>query len=127
MMSIKFSRPESRLVGKIENRGKEGFTKLGLPRKKLGRPRDENKDLPLEEQRKVYLEMHKRGIPLTAEQTAVALWNPEKEAKPLSKVMICKIEQQALVKLRAKLKELGLGSLDDILSPRREEAEKLEV
>lgn len=121
-MSIKFSRPEDRKIGKIENRGKEGFTKLGLPRKKLGRPHDVKKDLPLLEQRKVYLAMHKKGHPLTTEQTAVALWNPEKEAKPLSKVMICKIEMQAMAKIRAKLKKLGISSLDDILSPRREDA-----
>lgn len=120
-MSIKFNRPEKRSIGKIEDRGKEGFTKLGLPRKKLGRPQDESKNLSLEERRKLYLEMHRKGIRLTAEQTAIAMWNPEKEAKPLSKVMICKIERQALAKLRAKLNELGLKSLDDILSPKREE------
>lgn len=110
-------------IGRVEDRGKEGFTKLGLPRKKLGRPRDVNKDLSLEEQRKIYLEMHRKGQKLTVEQTRLAIWNPETEARPLSKMMILKIEQKALEKLRAKLKEIGINGLDDVLSPRRDVSE----
>ena len=122
----KYNAPVERLIGRFEDRGKPGFTKLGLPRKKLGRPRDENKDLPLEEQRKVYLEMHKKGIPLTVEQTRLCIWNPETEAKPLTKMAVLKIEQRALEKLRAKMKELGIKGLDDIFSPHREEASQVE-
>lgn len=122
----KYNAPVERLIGRFEDRGKPGFTKLGLPRKKLGRPRDANKDLSLEEQRKVYLEMHKKGIPLTVEQTRLCIWNPETEAKPLTKMAVLKIEQRALEKLRAKMKELGIKGLDDIFSPHREEASQVE-
>jgi len=123
----KYNAPVERLIGRYEDRGKPGFTKLGLPRKKLGRPRDINKDLPLEEQRKVYLEMHKKGIPLTVEQTQLCIWNPETEAKPLTKMAVLKIEQRALEKLRAKMKELGIKGLDDIFSPHHEEASQVEL
>lgn len=108
------------LVGRYENRGKPGFTKLGLPRKKLGRPRDVNKDLPLEEQRKVYREMHRKGQPLTVSQTAIAMWDPKTEKRPLTKMAVLKIEQRMLAKLKSKLASLGINNLDDVFSPRRE-------
>jgi hypothetical protein len=38
-------------------------------------------------------------------------------------MMILKIEQKALEKLRAKLKEIGINGLDDVLSPRRDVSE----
>ena len=57
-MASKYNTDVKRNIGKIENRGKEGFTKLGLPRKKLGRPVDPYKHLPLLEQRKIYRAMH---------------------------------------------------------------------
>lgn len=122
----KYNTSVERLIGRVEDRGKPGFTKLGLPRKKLGRPRDANKDLSLEEQRKVYLEMHKKGVPLTVEQTRLCIWNPKTEAKPLTKMAVLKIEQRALEKLRDKMKKLGIKSLDDIFSPHREEASRVE-
>lgn len=118
----KYNAPVERLIGRFEDRGKPGFTKLGLPRKKLGRPRDENKDLPLEEQRKVYLEMHKKGEKLTVEQTRLAIWDPETEAKPLTKMAVLKIERRALEKLKAKLASFGIKSLDDVFPPHRENA-----
>ena len=108
------------LVGRYENRGKPGFTKLGLPRKKLGRPRDINKDLPLEEQRKVYREMHRKGQPLTVSQTAIAMWDPKTEKRPLTKMAVLKIEQRVLAKLKSMLVSLGINNLDDVFSPRRE-------
>ena len=108
------------LVGRYENRGKPGFTKLGLPRKKLGRPHDVNKDLPLEEQRKVYREMHRKGQPLTVSQTAIAMWDPKTEKRPLTKMAVLKIEQRVLAKLKSKLASLGINNLDDVFSPRRE-------
>lgn len=108
------------LVGRYENRGKPGFTKLGLPRKKLGRPRDVNKDLPLEEQRKVYREMHRKGQPLTVSQTAIAMWDPKTEKRPLTKMAVLKIEQRVLAKLKSKLTSLGINNLDDVFSPCRE-------
>lgn len=108
------------LVGRYENRGKPGFTKLGLPRKKLGRPRDVNKDLPLEEQRKVYREMHRKGQPLTVSQTAIAMWDPKTEKRPLTKMAVLKIEQRVLAKLKSMLVSLGINNLDDVFSPRRE-------
>ena len=118
----KYNAPVERLIGRFEDRGKPGFTKLGLPRKKLGRPRDINKDLPLEEQRKVYLEMHRKGQKLTVSQTAIAMWNPETEKRPLTKMAVLKIEQRALAKLKSKLALLGIKSLDDVFSPHREDA-----
>lgn len=123
----KYNAPVERLIGRFEDRGKPGFTKLGLPRKKLGRPRDANKDLSLEEQRKVYLEMHRKGQRLTVSQTAIAMWNPETEAKPLTKMAILKIEQRALAKLKTKLASLGIKSLDDVFSPNREDAVKVDL
>lgn len=107
-------------VGRFEDRGKPGFTKLGLPRKKLGRPRDIYKDLPLEQQREAYLAMHKKGQSLTISQTAIAMWNPETEKQPLSKMAVLKIEQRALSKLKSKLASLGIKSLDDVFSIHRE-------
>ena len=123
----KYNAPVERLIGRYEDRGKPGFTKLGLPRKKLGRPQDENKDLPLEEQRKVYLEMHRKGQKLTLEQTRLAIWNPETEAKPLTRMAVRKIEQRALAKLKTKLASLGIKSLDDVFSPNREDAVQAEL
>lgn len=122
----KYNTSVERLIGRFEDRGKPGFTKLGLPRKKLGRPRDANKDLSLEEQRKVYLEMHRKGQKLTVSQTAIAMWNPETEKRPLTKMAVLKIEQRTLAKLKSKLASLGIKSLDDIFSPHREEASQVE-
>lgn len=123
----KYNTSVERLIGRFEDRGKPGFTKLGLPRKKLGRPRDINKDLPLEEQRKVYLEMHRKGQGLTVSQTAIAMWNPETEERPLTKMAVLKIEQRALAKLKSKLSSLGIKSLDDVFSPHRENASQVEL
>lgn len=123
----KYNAPVERLIGRYEDRGKPGFTKLGLPKKKLGRPRDINKDLPLEEQRKVYLEMHRKGQRLTVSQTAIAMWNPETEERPLTKTAVLKIEQRALAKLKSKLSSLGIKSLDDVFSPHRENASQVEL
>lgn len=123
----KYNAPVERLIGRYEDRGKPGFTKLGLPKKKLGRPRDINKDLPLEEQRKVYLEMHRKGQGLTVSQTAIAMWNPETEERPLTKTAVLKIEQRALAKLKSKLSSLGIKSLDDVFSPHRENASQVEL
>jgi len=123
----KYNVPVERLIGRYEDRGKPGFTKLGLPRKKLGRPRDANKDLSLEEQRKVYIEMHKKGEKLTVEQTRLAIWDPETEEKPLTKMAVLKIEQRALAKLKTKLASLGINSLDDVFSPHHEEASQMEL
>lgn len=123
----KYNAPVERLIGRYEDRGKPGFTKLGLSKKKLGRPRDINKDLPLEEQRKVYLEMHRKGQGLTVSQTAIAMWNPETEERPLTKMAVLKIEQRALAKLKSKLSSLGIKSLDDMFSPHRENASQVEL
>lgn len=123
----KYNAPVERLIGRYEDRGKPGFTKLGLPKKKLGRPRDINKDLPLEEQRKVYLEMHRKGQGLTVSQTAIAMWNPETEERPLTKMAVLKIEQRVLAKLKSKLSSLGIKSLDDVFSPHRENASQVEL
>lgn len=102
-------------VGRYEDRGKPGFTKLGLPRKKLGRPRDVNKDLPLEKQQEIYIEMHKKGIlpRMTLHQTAICIWDPKTEAHPPSKMAVQKMEQRALSKVEKGLRASGINCVDD--------------
>ena len=118
-MASKYNTDIKRNIGKIENRGKEGYTKLGLPRKKLGRPVDPYKHLPLLEQREIYRKMAYNGERLTVAQTAIAMWNPKTEPKPLSKMAVLKIEQKALAKLKVKLAALGVKSINDILTPKK--------
>ena len=69
---------------------------------------------------------YKKGQKLTVSQTAIAMWNPETEKRPLTKMAVLKIEQRALAKLKSKLASLGIKSLDDIFSPHREEASQVE-
>lgn len=90
--------------------------------KKNGRPVDVWKDLPLEEQRIIYNDMHRRGIPLTLDQTRIAMWNPKTEKAPITRSGTRAIENRALAKLKLKLKQLGITRLDDVLnlSKRRE-------
>ena len=85
-----------------------------------GRPKNENKALPLEEQRQLALEKHRCGEHLTLDETALAMWDPSREKKPMSVMGIQKIEMRALAKLRAAVaKRYGWKSLDDVLETRR--------
>ena len=58
---------------------------------------------------------------LTLEETAVALWNPEKEKQPMTCMGILKIEKKALSKLRSKLAEYGIKDITDIFEPKYRE------
>ena len=64
--------------------------------------------------RKQYLAKYKNGERLTLEETAIVIWNPETEIKPLTSMAIHKIEKRALAKLKDALKDYGIKSLDDI-------------
>jgi len=54
---------------------------------------------------------------LSLEESAVALWMIEgrKRSKPMTKMGLLKIEQQALLKIRLGLAKYGIKSLDDVL------------
>lgn len=71
--------------------------------------------------RKDALRKYKAGERLTLEETAVALWNPEKEKQPMTCMGILKIEKRALSKLRSKLAEYGIKDITDIFEPRYRE------
>ena len=58
---------------------------------------------------------------LSLEQTAVLLWQLEgrKTEKPMTKMGILKIEQNALLKLRVGLKKYGINHYDDVFDPNK--------
>lgn len=64
------------------------------------------------------LKKHSGGERLTLDETAFALWDPEKEAKPMTPMGILKIEKRALLKLKTKLKDYGINSIDDLFDPK---------
>ena len=64
---------------------------------------------------------HKMGEPLTLEETALAIWNPDTEVKPLTSMAIHKIEKRALLKLQGELKKYGIKSLDDLFENKHRE------
>ncbi len=55
------------------------------------------------------------GEALTLEETAVAIWDPEHEAHPMTCMGVLKIEKRALEKLKAKLRESRITSIDDVI------------
>lgn len=67
---------------------------------------------------------HKNGEALTLEETALAIWKPDVEKKPLSAMGVLKIERRALDKLKLAFKKYGIYNLDDIFDPRYREAAK---
>lgn len=70
------------------------------------------------------IKKHAAGEALTLEETATAMWNPEIENQPMSAMGILKIERRALEKLKKKLSEFGITSLDDIFDPKFREYAK---
>ena len=64
---------------------------------------------------------HKTGERLTLEETAIVLWNPESEKRPLTSMAIHKIEQRALDKLKVALKKYGITSIDDMFENKHRE------
>lgn len=63
---------------------------------------------------------HMTGNRLTLEETALAMWDPKTEEKPMSPMGILKIERRALEKLKKAFKKLGVNSFDDIFSDKSE-------
>ena len=72
------------------------------------------------------LAKRRSGERLTLEETAVAIWDPEHEAHPMTCMGVLKIEKRALEKLKSKLKQIGIYSLDDVIEPHYREYGKLE-
>ena len=72
------------------------------------------------------LKKHDEGKPLTLEETAFAIWNPETEAKPMTPMGVLKIERRALDKVKLALKKYGINNLDDVFDPRFRENAKQE-
>lgn len=70
------------------------------------------------EAKKLALRKHAEGKPLTLEETAVAIWNPDLEKHPMTCMGVLKIEKKALEKLKAKLKLIGVKDLSDVFESR---------
>ena len=66
----------------------------------------------------------KDGNRLTLEETAVAIWDPEKENHPMTCMGVLKIEQRALQKLKIALKKYGINDLSDVIEPKYRECGK---
>lgn len=64
---------------------------------------------------------HAEGKPLTLEETAAAIWNPEAEDRPMTAMGVLKIEKKALAKLKSKLKEINITGLDDLFESKYRE------
>lgn len=67
----------------------------------------------LEEKSKA-LRKKSTGKTLSLEETAAAIWDPDKSDYPLSSMAILKIERKALGKLKAALKTKNINGLDDL-------------
>ena len=66
------------------------------------------------------------GHRLTLEETAVAIWNPEKEKQPLTCMGVLKIEKKALEKMKTALKKYGIKDLSDVIEPKYRECGRTE-
>ena len=76
--------------------------------------------------KKQCMKKHEAGECLTLDETAFAVWNPDKEAKPMTPMGILKIERRALTKLKAEFAKLGVKNLDDVFDPKSRETAKQE-
>lgn len=76
--------------------------------------------------KKQCLKKHEAGECLTLDETAFAIWDPEKDSKPMSPMGILKIERRALAKLKVELANHGIKNLDDIFDPKHREMGKQE-
>ena len=75
--------------------------------------------------KKEALRRRSSGEYLTLEETAVAIWNPEKEDHPMTCMGVLKIEKRALSKLReAFIKKYGINSISDVIDPKFREIGK---
>ena len=71
--------------------------------------------------RKDALRKKMEGHRLTLEETAAAIWNPEKEKSPMTCMGILKIEKRALEKIRKELIKYGIRDLSDVFEPKYRE------
>lgn len=69
---------------------------------------------------------HASDKALTLEETAAAIWDPDKTDKPMTAMGVYKIEQRALKKLRDALSQFGIKSLDDAITSRTETPEYMD-
>lgn len=69
---------------------------------------------------------HASDETLTLEETAAAIWDPDKTDKPMTAMGVYKIEQRALKKLRDALAQLGIKSLGDAITSRAETPEYMD-
>ena len=68
--------------------------------------------------KKEALRKRAEGCRLTLEETSYAIWDPKKEAHPMTCMGVLKIEQRALEKLKNALAKYGIKSLDDVFEPK---------
>lgn len=69
--------------------------------------------------KRIALIKHSNGEPLTLEETALAIWDPETSKRPMSNMGVLKIQNKALDKLKAALKKYNIHGIDDMFSPKR--------
>ena len=74
--------------------------------------------------RKEALRKREVGKCLTLEDTAVAIWDPEKEDHPMTCMGVLKIENRALSKLREALKKYNINDISDVIDPKFRELGK---
>lgn len=74
--------------------------------------------------KKEAIKKHAEGKTLTLEETALAIWDPSKKKHPMTTMGVLKLERRALDKLKTKLKDYGINSLDDIFDPKFRELGK---
>ena len=70
------------------------------------------------------LRKHKSGEPLSLEETALAIWNPDIEDYPMTSMGVLKIEKKALAKLRAELSKKKIVGIDDLFESKFREYAK---
>ena len=64
------------------------------------------------------LKKYASGERLTLEETALAIWDPATQKKPMTTMGILKIEKKALAKLKIGLKKYGINDISDVLDAR---------
>lgn len=70
------------------------------------------------------LRRHKAGEPLSLEETALAIWDPDAEDYPMTSMGVLKIEKKALAKLKMALKKKNIIGIDDLFESKFREYAK---
>jgi hypothetical protein len=86
---------------------------------KRGRPRKDSLQLPLLQQKEIAIAKHLSGELLTLDETALAIWDPKTEARPMTRMGMLKFEKRILEKIRKALLKYGIHDLSDVFEPRR--------